>query len=68
MKLTFLAFDRETSQSHTQTFEVLNSDGIDEAWKEFEKNVPFRKWYYEVEYDAQTPEEKEMVKPYEPIW
>lgn len=64
MKITFIAIDRETSGTFTETFNVESKKDVDDVYKEFETHVPFRKWYLETDSNAKTEEEFGWIENY----
>ena len=47
--ITFTAFDKNSSANFQKTYYTSRTE--DDLLGEFEKEVPFTKWYYEVEID-----------------
>ena len=47
--ITFTAFDKYSSANFQKTYHSSKTE--DDLLTEFEKEVPFTKWYYEVEID-----------------
>ena len=44
----FLAYCRETNANFSMSYELKSKQEADLAFDDFEKIVPFSKWYYEI--------------------
>jgi hypothetical protein len=43
-KYHFTAIDKNSSQTHTATYDANNATELQEAWDEFKSEVPFENW------------------------
>ena len=61
MRLTIHAFDKNSSANYSESMEVETKEELDSKFKDFEDNVPFHKWYYEIQTEEALSEEEEEV-------
>ena len=61
MRLTIHAFDKNSSANYSESMEVETKEELDSKFKDFEENVPFLKWFYEIQTDEVLSEEEEEV-------
>ena len=58
MLIKLLAVDRDSSDGYTSFVTVKNQDDLNEAWSEFEKSVPYCRWYPDNQFESGTPDEE----------
>ena len=60
MAFTIHAFDKNSSASHSKSFNPSTKEKFDECIKEFEDevNLIFYKWYFEIDTIDATPEQE----------
>ncbi|TXG76187.1 hypothetical protein E6Q11_05140 [Candidatus Dojkabacteria bacterium] len=51
LKGTIIAIDKNSNGSMTKGFSVKTKDEFDEFYKGFDNEVPYTKWYFEIELD-----------------
>jgi hypothetical protein len=61
MVVDFIACDRDSGGVFTKTVTVTTHDELEDAWKEFDGSVPFRRWYSDNQLIEGTPEDKEAL-------
>lgn len=54
MQVTFIACDKGTSDGFTRSVNVETKEALFAAWKEFEKKVPFKRWYPDNTNDSEN--------------
>lgn len=52
MNATIHALDRDSSAGYTDTIQFHDEDSFKEAVKEFEKDIPFTRYYFDIESDT----------------
>lgn len=62
MKLQFTVIDKNSSATLSQSFEG-DTIALNNQYKELKKEIPFNKWYYEVEivFDCGLIDESELL-------
>jgi hypothetical protein len=58
-KYHFVAIDKQSSQTHTATYDANNLAELQEAWNEFQTEVPFD--YWSSENSADDPSDEELL-------
>ena len=61
MHLTIHAFDKNSSGVYSESINVQTKEELDSEFKMFEDNVPFLKWYYEIQAEEVLSEDEEEV-------
>ena len=61
MHLTIHAFDKCSSGNYSESIEVKTKEEMNSEFKRFEENIPFVKWYYEIQPEEVLSEEEEEV-------
>ncbi len=58
-----IAFDKNSGATYSENLVAETKEQVNKQFKNFEENVPFTKWYYEIELDDidLTDEQKEIV-------
>lgn len=66
MKIQVSAFDKDSSSAFSQTIQFFNEKDFSESVAQFEGEVPFRRYYTEVEdlEDGDTNELRDIVESY----
>lgn len=54
MKATLTALHKDSGASYSETLNFDNKDQFLESYNEFKDNVPFSRWYVEVDADDNT--------------
>ena len=54
------AVDKDSSDGFTRTFHFETKEEFQEQWKQFEKDVPFSRWY--PDFDAEDEETAEKIE------
>jgi len=56
MQITFIACDKSSSAHYVKSAEVATKEALIAEWKEFEKEVPFKRWYTDNTNDSDNDE------------
>jgi hypothetical protein len=57
MNATLTACDKDSSAGYVKTYDFENKEQFLEAYNEFKEEVPFSRWYVEVESEETETEE-----------
>ena len=69
-KLTLWAIDKDSSQGQQKTIAFSDAEELQQELEIFDDEIPYRKFYYELEDDEEdlTEKEKEILNEFGIIW